>query len=86
MPNKQLHLPLLASIELTPQEKIILESLCIGKLAKEIEHENGISTRGFYSYSNKIKIKLGAKTKEHAVAIYTLQNPELVKQLLERVR
>lgn len=86
MPNKQLHLPLLADIELSAKEKQILESLCIGKLAKEIEFELGASTRSFYYFYNKIKIKLGAKTKEHAVAIYTLQNPELIRQLLERVK
>lgn len=86
MKNKQLKLPLLANLELTPKEKVILEGLCMGKLAKEIEFEIGSSTRNFYWHYNKIKVKMGAKTKEHAVAIYTLQNPELIKQLLERVK
>lgn len=86
MLNKQLHLPLLADVELTPKEKRILEFLCIGKQAKEIEFELGISTRNLYYHFNRIKIKLNVKTKEHAVAMYAINNPELVRQLLERVR
>jgi DNA-binding CsgD family transcriptional regulator len=90
MPSKQLQLLLpveRVNQELTPIEKQVIECLCVGKVAKEITFElQGKSRREFYNYYNKIKIKLGAKTKEHAVAIYASKNPELVKQLLERIK
>lgn len=90
MPNKQLRLAL-ADKDLTPIEKRVIESLCIGKTLKEIMYEVNLEInkeirRTFYYHYEKIKIKLGAKTNEHAVAIYTLKHPELVRQLLERVR
>lgn len=77
--------------ELSPREKQILESLCIGKRIKQICFEmDGDDTKNrkksFYHYVNKIKLKLGAKTTEHAAAIYADKNPTIIKQLLERVK
>lgn len=86
MPNNQLRLTLVDK-DLTPLEKIVIQSLCIGKIQKEIAGEmNKETRRSVYYQVERIKVKLKAKTTEHAIAIYTLQNPELVRQLLERVR
>lgn len=90
MPNssRQFRLQLIDK-DLSPIEKNIIESLCMGKTIKEITYEiyRDSTKRGpYYHQVEKIKIKLKVKTTEHAVATYTLRNPEIVKQLLERVK
>lgn len=73
--------------ELTKLEKRVLESLCMGKIQKEIAYEIPCFTRrNIYYQAERIKIKLGAKTIEQAIAMYTLKNPELVKELIERIK
>lgn len=73
--------------ELNPLEQRVMECLCIGKRQKEIAFEiSGFTRRYVYYQTERIKIKLNAQTVEQAIAIYTLKNPELVKQLLERVK
>lgn len=61
-------------IKLTNREREILTEMSYGFSSKEIAQKLGISIRTVQTYINTIHLKLGARNKSHAVAIFLKNN------------